>query len=414
MVWFCLGAVVYHYAGYPVLLFCLATLVQAKSDLRYLFRRDTRRCSAPSFYCPRVAVLMSAYNEEAVIEAKVKNTVSLDYPPDQLEIMLGLDAPSDSTADRLASVRSKRIEVVVFHTRQGKLAVLRDLARQTSAEVLVFTDANTVLKPDCIKNLVRHFSDPRVGAVSGEETRLVTPGTDSEAESLYWRYESAIKVLENRLNCSLGGNGGVLAVRRSLFNSKQHSIVEDLQIPLDIRYQGHRVVYDPEVVAMEEIAPTFEAQFARRVRIGAGNYQTLFRVLGYLKPSHGLVAFCLFSHKVLRWLVPLFLPLLLLANISLVIRRQLGLLLMAQSVFYMAALLGYVLKKRGSKARIFTVPLHFCSMNIALLIGLLTYLRGRHTLTWRSTPRQMKTESLLDQIHGTASAPPGLPEGPAS
>src|SRR5260370_977139 len=307
--WLCVGAVTYNYVGYPLLLFVLSVLVQAQSDFLYLIRRRSRRCSLTTEGAVQVAVLISVYNEETVIQAKVQNCLEIDYPVDLVEFLFGLDAPTDSTADRLGRTWSDRLHVFHFSERRGKVAVLSDLARKTSAEILVLTDANTMLERKAVRNLVRHFADPRVGAVSGEEIRVAVPGTETGAEGLYWRYESALKILESRLNCSLGGNGAALAVRRSLFNPQQHSIVEDFQVPLEIRFHGHRVVYDPEAIAIEEIAPTFSAQFGRRVRIGAGNYQTLCAHPDYLNPCRGLLAFAYFSHRVLRWLAPLLHPL---------------------------------------------------------------------------------------------------------
>ena len=396
-VWICLSLVVFHYVGYPLLLFVFSAFSQAKADFLYLIRRANRRCPFPADYAPRVAVLMSVYNEEAVIRAKVKNLLETHYPSDRLEFLLGLDAPVDSTTELLSQTPSTRLRVFSFPTRRGKLAVLCDLAKRTSAEILVFTDANTMLEKNCIRNLVRHFADPRVGAVSGEEVRVVTPGTDPGGESLYWRYESALKILESRLDCSLGGNGAALAVRRSLFHPKKQSIVEDFQIPLEIRFKGYRVVYDPEAVAVEEIAPTFSAQFARRVRISAGNYQTLFANLGCLNPMKGLVTFCFFSHRVLRWFVPVLLLAAFFCSILLAAQPGYAVLLAAQSVFYLFAGLVFWLKKRGKPARLCCLPLSFCSMNFALLLGLLRYLNGRQTLTWKPTLRQVSPEMLLDK-----------------
>ena len=213
--WLCVCAVAYHYVGYPVVLFVVAQMSQAKSDFLYLTRRASRRANLDSNYVPRVAVLVSVYNEETVIEAKVKNVVATDYASDRIEFLFGLDAPTDSTADRLARIETGPIRIFQFKTRRGKLAVLSDLAQRASADILVFTDANTMLDRRCVRNLVRHFADPHVGAVSGEEVRTAAPGTDPAGESLYWRYESALKLLESRVNCSLGGNGSALAIRRS-------------------------------------------------------------------------------------------------------------------------------------------------------------------------------------------------------
>ena len=397
VVWICLSLVVFHYLGYPLLLFVFSTFSQAKSDFLYLVRRANRRCPFQPDYAPRVAVLMSVYNEQAVIQAKVKNLLETTYPPDQLEFLLGLDASVDSTSELLKENPSCRLRVFSFETRRGKLAVLRDLAGRTSAEILVFTDANTMLENNCIRNLVRHFADPRVGAVSGEEIRVVPPGADPGGESLYWRYESALKILESRLNCSLGGNGAVLAVRRSLFRPRKQSIVEDFQIPLEIRFRGYRVVYDPEAVAVEEIAPTFSAQFARRVRIGAGNFQTLFANPECFNPLKGLVTFCFLAHRALRWFVPVLLTAAFLCSILLLMQPEYAVLLAGQCGFYLMAGSGYLLKKSGKPTRLFSLPLSFCSMNLALVVGLLRYLNRRQTATWTPTLRQIRPEMLLDK-----------------
>jgi len=391
--WICIGAVAYHYIGYPLLLFVFSVMAQAKSDLLYLIRRGSRRCPLPAAYLPRVALLVSAYNEDAVIAAKVRNVLALDYPADHLEVLFGLDAPADGTAQLLKSLQSERMQVYEFPVRRGKLAVISDLAGRTSAEILVFTDANTMLDRDSIRNLVRHFADSRVGAVSGEEIRLAAPGTDPGGESLYWRYESALKVLESRLNCSLGGNGAALAVRRSLFHLSKQSIVEDFQIPLDIRFQGHRVIYDPEAIAVEEITPSFSAQFGRRVRIGAGNYQTLFRSVEYFNPRHGLLTFSFFSHRVLRWFAPLLLVAAFVSSLLMVAKLDFALLFVAQCVFYAMAGSGYYMKKKGGRpGALLSIPFHFCLMNVALLFGLFRYLTGKQTLTWKPTPRELRGE----------------------
>ncbi len=391
--WSCVCAVVYNYAGYPVVLFALSMLSQAKSDFRFLLGSRARRRNRPQGDLPTVAILLSAFNEEAVIGAKVNNCLELDYPQDRLEFLIGLDAPQDSTPEILAQMTSSRVRVWHFPKRQGKLAVLCALAQQTKADIVISTDANTMLKPDCVRTLIRHFSDPRVGAVSGEEVRISGSGTDPAAESIYWRYESALKFLENRLNCSLGGNGSVLAVRRPLFRLDKPSIVEDFQIPLDIRFKGYRVVYDPEAVAVEEIAPTVSAQFARRIRLGVGDFQALFGNLGCLNPKNGLPAFCFFSHRVLRWLGPVFLLIAFLSSLLLLEEPIFRILVPVQCGFYAGAYLGYSLKKRGKAAGIFGLPLNFCSMNLALLIGLFQYLRGRHSAIWKATPRTATHET---------------------
>jgi len=385
--WSCVCAVVYNYVGYPILLFVFSVLSQAKSDFLFLIGKQSRRSRPLSDELPTVAILLSAHNEEAVIRDKVNNCLELDYPHNRLEFLVGLDSPSDSTPDILSQMPSGRVRVWHFTSRQGKLAVLCNLAQQTNAEIVVSTDANTLLKSDCIRTLVRHFRDSRVGAVSGEEKRIAARGTDPAAESTYWRYESALKFLENRLNCSLGGNGSVLAVRRHLFKLDKPSIVEDFQIPLDIRFKGYRVVYDPEALAIEEIAPSHAAQFARRIRLGAGDFQALFTNLKYLNPKNGLAAFCFFSHRVLRWLGPMFLLLALVSSLFLFEIPFFQTLIALQCGFYLGACFGFWRKKNGRKTGLLALPVNFCLMNLALLLGFFQYLTGRHSTVWKATPR---------------------------
>lgn len=393
--WLCIGAVAYHYAGYPWLLYVLSVLAQAKSDFSYLFRRSSRRRCLKAENAPRVAVLISSYNEETVIQAKAQNCLEIDYPEDRVEFLFGLDAPTDSTAEVLSRTASNRLHIFHFSARRGKLSVLCDLAARTSADILVLTDANSMLERNAIRHLVRHFADPSVGAVSGEEIRVAAPGAEPGGEGLYWRYESALKILESRMNCSLGGNGAVLAVRRSLFNPQQHSIVEDFQIPLEIRFQGHRVLYDPEAIAVEEIAPTLSAQFGRRVRIGAGNYQTLLAHFDYLNPRRGFLAFSFFSHRFLRWLAPFLLPVAFACSMSLVAQPIFAVWFLAQVLFYLLAAIGYLRMKRAKPLGWCSGPFHFCLMNLALLCGLWKLLRGQQNLAWNPTPRRLNNAALL-------------------
>src|ERR1700733_497839 len=406
--WVCIAAILYNYAGFPILLFFLGFLEQAKSDLVFLIRRKSRRAGPAGrsdVGQPRIAIVISAFNEESVIEARVKNVLEINYPPELTEILIGLDSPADSTASILSRIDSPRVQVFNFPTRRGKLAVITDLAQRTSAEILVFTDANTIFEDDCVLNLVSHFSDPRVGAVSGEEVRVTAKGTDPAAEGLYWKYESALKILESKIHCLHSANGGVYAIRRELFHPEPNLIVEDFQIPLDLRFHGHWIVYDPDAIGVEEIAPTFDSQFERRVRLGAGNFQTLFGHHEYLNPFKGRIAFAYWSHRVLRWITPILMVMAFLATAVLVIAPFSGtpgfvrsntylVLFVAQAVFYMLATAGFSLKKRGISIGLCRIPLYFCTMNAAMLFGMFRYLGRRQSTAWAATPRKAPSEVL--------------------
>jgi cellulose synthase/poly-beta-1,6-N-acetylglucosamine synthase-like glycosyltransferase len=392
--WFCIGAIVYNYAGYPILLFCLATLSQAMSDISFFVNRKSRRSSTEPRRVPRIAIIISAFNEESVIEAKVANALNALYPPDLVEILIGLDSPADSTAEILSRIHSPRVRVFPFTARRGKLAVITDLAQRTDAEILVFTDANTIFEPNCVANLLRHFENPKVGAVSGEEIRVTNERIDPAAEGLYWRYESALKILESRIHCLHSANGGVYAIRRELFRPRADMIVEDFQIPLDVRFGGHWIIYDPEAIGVEEIAPTFTSQFERRVRLGAGNFQTLLGHPGYLNPFKGRAAFAYWSHRVLRWLTPFLLLIAFACTAGLYRDLLYRVLFYLQIAFYGSALFGYWRNKRGRVPVWCKLQLYFCSMNAALVLGLFRYLRGSQSVAWAATPRSAPEDAL--------------------
>jgi cellulose synthase/poly-beta-1,6-N-acetylglucosamine synthase-like glycosyltransferase len=387
--WLSLGAVAYSYILYPLLLILLASIKQTARDLSFLGSRQNRRNSSPDTSLPSVALLCAAHNEENVIEDKLRNTAQLDYPAERLEFFLGLDAPTDSTSECARRILHPSFRIVPFAVRRGKLAVVNDLVQRTSADILVFSDANTMLSPDALRKLVRHFADPKVGAVCGE-LLLVSAGTRVSMESLYWRYEKGLKFLENRLNCVLGANGAVYAIRRSLYHPRDRQIIEDFQLPMEIRHAGYRVVYDPESTAVEEVAPSLSAEFHRRVRIGAGDCQTLLHNPRFLNPFKGLPAVAYFSHKCLRWLVPPLLLLLLVSNIVLARQPLYAALLAAQVLFYLLAAIGWLRHRAGSPGGLTGAALYFTVMNAALLLGFVRYLTGRQKTIWASTPRQAR------------------------
>ncbi len=385
--WVSLGALFHSYVLYGGILLICAALKQTLRDLRFMSGRQERRTQTrETVAVPRIAMLVAAYNEAAVIGAKLQNTSSLDYPRDRFEFLLGLDCPTDATGEIVRAAGTEK--VFEFSQRRGKLAVLRDLVAQTQADILFFSDANTLLDSDCLRRISRHFEDPAVGAVCGE-LRVVAPGSRKEMESAYWRYEVTLKFLENRMNCVLGANGAVYAVRRSLFDLRREWIVEDFQVPMEIRYNGHRVVYDPEAGGTEEAAPDFAAEFRRKVRIGAGAFQTLFSNLRFLNPLHGFLTFAYVSHKVLRWLGPFFLVALFFSSVTLALMGSVPFTAaaVAQAAFYVLALAGHFLGASSLHGPWFSIPQYFVGMNLALFLGFFRYISGNQKAVWSSTPR---------------------------
>jgi cellulose synthase/poly-beta-1,6-N-acetylglucosamine synthase-like glycosyltransferase len=298
--------VIYSYLLYPFALALLAGAVQLMRDVRYVLRKGDRRGSAqadrPDGW-PEVAVIISAYNEEGHVAERIRNLLSLDYPADRIAFLLGSDGSSDRTAEILKSFDDPRLKAFVFERNRGKASVLNDLVSRAQAPLLVFSDANTHFAPDAIKQLVRHFDVAEVGGVSGE-LRLSASKGDNQ-DSLYWRVEQLLKFFEARLGGLLGANGAIYAIRREAWRElKPDTICDDFTVAMDVAAQGYRLVYDPTAWAAEDTPNDISDEYDRRVRIGIGNFQALFRRPSYLTRTSMATAFAYVSHKVLRWIAP--------------------------------------------------------------------------------------------------------------
>ena len=381
-----LGLPLYAYVGYPILLFILASFVQAGRDIYYLVWRRDRRVRNPAV--PSVSVIIAAYNEEPVIGTTLRHVLALDYPPDAMEILVGSDGSTDRTVQIAESVGGSRVRAIAFPERRGKLAVLKDCVERAWGDILVFTDANTALAPDALRNLLRHFSNPAVGAVCGE-LRLQAPDGTPADEGLYWRYERILKLLESRLNAVLGANGAIYAVRRNLFPAvPDNTVTEDFVILMSVRAAGHQVVYDPEAVATEEAPPDLSGEFRRRVRIGAGNWQALGQCRRLLLPWKGFVAAAFWSHKVLRWFTPFLLLAALGAGVALAHEPLGGALLVVQGAAYGSAALGWVLRRLHVPAGPFGLAYYFAAINVAIGVGMIRGLFGLQRPAWQRTARE--------------------------
>jgi cellulose synthase/poly-beta-1,6-N-acetylglucosamine synthase-like glycosyltransferase len=382
--WIGAGVVLYTYIGYPVLLIFLACLHQTAADIRFAAgRRERRRRSDRN---PSVSLVFAAHNEAAVIEEKMRNAATSDYPPDCLELLIGCDACTDETAQLARQADLPNCRVIEFDERAGKAAVLNRLVGEARGEVVVFCDANTILMPDAIGHLVRHFASEDEGCVCGE-LRLLSWEGNPQNESMYWRYETFLKFLESRLNMLVGANGGLFAIRRDLFQPlPRHAVIEDFVIAMRIRATGRRILYDPEAIACEAAAHPAQ-EFRRRVRIGAGNFLALKYTWRMLNPAAGRIALAYWSHKILRWSAPVAIALSFIAALTLVSKPFYAACAGALLVIALLAACEHRLLLAGKSNRLLSIPYYFLSMNLALLLGLIRYLRGTQTLVWAPTVR---------------------------
>jgi cellulose synthase/poly-beta-1,6-N-acetylglucosamine synthase-like glycosyltransferase len=259
---------------------------------------------------------------------------------------------------------------------------------QSRSEVVILTDANTMMDKYAAKALVRHFDDPEVGAVVGR-LRLYNRVRREYEESLYWRYETILKYFEGRLGAVVGANGGIYAIRRLLFQPLHRgTIVDDFVIPMRIAARGWRVPFEPAAVAHEETTEDYSREFGRRARIGAGNWQSLGLVSDAFDPRNGFLCFAFFSHKLLRWAAPLLLAIAFALNVPLALQGGIGMraLLFLQLAFYALALAGRM-NAAGPFRRVASVAHYFVAMNAALAVGFWRFVRGSQSAAWNRTSR---------------------------
>lgn len=356
--------IAYGYVGYPVLIYILGRLREQPTIRKEIW--------------PRVSLFVPAHNEGHVIKAKIANCMELEYPKDRLEVFVASDGSTDATAAAIEEATAAgMIRGIVYAEQRGKAALINDLVDMASGEILVVSDATSMLDCGSLRALVSNFADPRVGCVSGIYRVAIRDGDGkAESEALYWRYETFIRRSEARLGRMLGAHGQVFAMRRELF---EHIEVgtrnEDFVLPVAILMKGYRSIYDTRAVAWEDAEEM--TGFSRRVSLATGNYQQLallMRMQGWLR--NPFLLFQVLSHKVIRLLTP-FLVLGMYATSAWLLASpvyRIG--FAAQTLFFLAALLGSHAHVRRRAKALVAGPYYFCMVNVAGLVAL-------HRVMWR-------------------------------
>ena len=385
--WLSVSLIIYSYFIYPVLLIVFSALKQTICDIQHLLIKPQLPVNQMDLL-PNVSIIIAAYNESACIEARVRNLLALDYPIEKLAIHIGSDGSSDNTAEILNRFKEKNYHAHIFDVNRGKMSVLNDLIAQSQDEILIMSDANTHFNRDVVYKLVRHFNDEKVGAVCGE-LHLVDAQSGDNKDSVYWRYEQILKFHESRLGALLGANGAIYAMRKALFKPlAANTIIDDFQIVMNVSKDKYKTIYDPEAIAIEEVAPDLRSEEARRVRIGLGNYQAFFDMGWALNPLLGWRFLAYLSHKVCRWFVPHLMIGAFISNCLLLNHVIYQLSLMGQVTFYLIAYYGIKRQKSDKKVSpLVGLIVFFVSMNIALFKGFIRYFNSNVQGTWERTTR---------------------------
>ncbi len=388
--WVSLTIIFYSYFGYGLVLWALRALTPKSK--RHL--PPPRQSDAD---CPHVALLIAAWNEEDFIEEKLHDTAALDYPSGKLTVYIITDGSTDRTTNLARNFDfPSKFQLVVEHKdgRSGKQAAIDRVLPAVKAPIIVFTDANTYLNKDAIRNIVRHYQDPRVAAVAGEK-RIMRKATDAAAgagEGLYWRYESTLKRWDSEFHTVVGAAGELFSVRTELIPHVPPGIlVEDFYTTMKLCERGYRVAYAPDAFAEETSSANVAEEMKRKVRIAAGGLQAAGLLRGLLNPiPDWRLTFQYVGHRLLRWtLGPALLPVVLIVNAILAYTSG-GIytwLMAGQALFYIAAAFGYFFESREIRFKALFVPMYFTMMNVSVFRGVARLLKKQQSVNWEKAKR---------------------------
>jgi poly-beta-1,6-N-acetyl-D-glucosamine synthase len=379
-----LFVVLYNYAGYALLAYLFTRL-----------RGRKERIADEEGYTPPVTFIVAAYNEADCIAGKIANCEALDYPREQLEIIVVTDGSTDRTPEIVQ--QNTRVRLLHDPERRGKCAAMNRAAAQASHNILIFSDANTVLNAAAIRNIVRHYQDAKTGGVAGEK-KIIPPGDSSSSpaagEGAYWKYESRLKKIDSDCHSVVGAAGELFSVRKELYEPLDRSIVlDDFVLSLRVALKGYSIRYEPAAYAMELPSFSLEEERKRKVRIAAGGFQAM-RMLSPLFAfwRHPALSFLYISHRVLRWtLSPLCLILAFAANGVLALSADgspgIVLLFLAQVLFYALAFAGALGHRRQKLSGLLKLPYYFVFMNLSVLQGFFRYVNGKQSGAWEKARR---------------------------
>jgi len=379
--WLSVAILFYCYLGYGILLVAFNALKR----LFYPSRKSVGLELLP------VTLIVAAYNEQYILHEKIKNTLQIDYPSHLLQVIFITDGSTDGSSELVSQFPF--ITLLHQNPREGKSAAIKRAMRYVQTPVVVFSDANAMLNADCLKAIVRHYSDPTVGGVAGEK-RIISNSRKSvlgEAEGMYWKYESFMKQQDSNFNTVVGAAGELFSIRTELFElDERNLILDDFAISMQVCLVGYKIKYEPRAYATEYPSASLLDEEKRKIRIAAGAFQATeyFSQMLFRDP---LLSFQYFSRRLLRWIAsPFLLAVVFFTNVWLVADHQgmiFNSLLLLQILFYSLALLGRFFILAGLRAGILNIPFYFFFMNACLVKGFFQYRQGRQTVLWEKSIR---------------------------
>ena len=368
-----MALVFYAYAGYPILLYGIGF---------FRSRQVARRASTPS-----VSFIITAYNEERRIEEKLENTLKINYPRTQFEVLVASDCSTDKTDTIVASYKDQGVRLIRAPLRKGKEAAQQLAVREAAGEILVFSDVATILPGNAVENIVKNFHDPTVGCVSSVDRFIGQDGRIS-GEGAYVKYEMFLRSLESRVNSLVGLSGSFFAARKEVCQNWPVNLQSDFNTLLNSIRMGLRGVSDPESAGYYKTISDERKEFERKVRTVLRGISVFMSSLFILNPAkYGLFSWQLFSHKLCRWLVPLAMIIAFVSNLGLLAASQLYVLtFLLQFVLYALAIIGCTPLGHYGKSAL-KLPSYFLIVNVSILSAWFRYLRGERMVSWKPSDR---------------------------
>ena len=371
--WTSLFLMFYAYLGYPLSLILIGSFKKRIVQKEYIF--------------PLVTLVITAYNEENTIGAKLKNTLNIDYPKGKLQIIVASDGSTDNTNRIVYDLSNMEVELLALRERMGKENAQKEAIKCSKGNIIVFTDAATSINRDGLKEIVANFSDPSIGCVSSED-RLIGRDEHEAGEGMYVKYEMWIRRLESRVNSIVGMSGSFFAARREVCMNIPGDLQSDFSTVLNSVRLRLRGVSDPNAIGYYRDIAEDRLEFDRKVRTVIRGLTVLFRHLEFLNLfKYGIFSYQIFCHKLLRWSVPLFLLITFVSNILLLNISVLYIVFFICQVLFYGISAWYIMSNSSAASRIIRIPTYFTSVNISILIAWWRYLKGQRVVMWTPTKR---------------------------
>ncbi len=403
--WLAVTALFYVYVGYPILVYLVSLI----------FPKKIQRATIQ----PKVTVLITAYNEEKAIRAKIENTLRIYYPKNQLEILIASDGSTDKTDEIVKEYEANGVKLFRQEGRVGKTFTQNKAVEQATGEIILFSDATTAYKSDVLHEILPNFADESIGCVAGKLIYVDNSASNvGKGAKSYWNYESFLKESESRACSLIGASGCLYAVRKSAYRPMYAEACSDFLICTVVYEQGLRSIYEPRAICTEETNRQTDKEMKMRVRVISQTFTDLWRNRKMMNPVRsGFYAVELVSHKVLRYAVPLFLLLIFVSSAVLMVQTYFGEnfagsfsgipyfpygeVFLLQAALYFLAFIGWAFEKMGAKIGVFAIPHYFVLANLASVFGFYKFLRGERYANWEPIREKNEEPEAISTFNQT-------------